>query len=223
MTNSLARSAGPEPRQEPSTLRYRSLLGSWKVWVGLAAVALIAAAFNWSWLVAAGAVPLLVGLLPCLAMCALSLCSHKNAGAGCEAQRQEASAPSRAHRHRREQIRTARCAAGNAACSRASQFPHSPIPNQEKSHMSKITTLSFAVLAVAMGLILSPALRAQETPGSGAAVSPGMSDHGRMMGHDMSGMMKMMGQMSQMMDQCSRMMQSMNDRQAPKTPDQPSK
>ena len=89
--------------------------------------------------------------------------------------------------------------------------------------MSKINTLSFAVLAVAMGLILSPALRAQETPGSGAAVSPGMSDHGRMMGHDMSGMMKMMGQMSQMMDQCSRMMQSMNDRQAPKTPDQPSK
>jgi hypothetical protein len=31
--------------------------------------------FNWHWLVAAGALPILFGVLPCLAMCALHLCS----------------------------------------------------------------------------------------------------------------------------------------------------
>ena len=47
--------------------------------LGLAAVALIAGvAFNWSWLVAAGVAPLLVGTLPCAAMCALHLCSRKS-------------------------------------------------------------------------------------------------------------------------------------------------
>ena len=47
--------------------------------LGLAAVALIAGvAFNWSWLVAAGVAPLLVGILPCAAMCALHLCSRKS-------------------------------------------------------------------------------------------------------------------------------------------------
>ena len=47
--------------------------------LGLAAVALMAGvAFNWSWLVAAGVAPLLVGTLPCAAMCALHLCSRKS-------------------------------------------------------------------------------------------------------------------------------------------------
>ncbi len=47
--------------------------------LGLAAVALIAGVvFNWSWLVAAGVAPLLVGILPCAAMCGLHLCSRKS-------------------------------------------------------------------------------------------------------------------------------------------------
>jgi protein CpxP len=84
--------------------------------------------------------------------------------------------------------------------------------------MRNITKLSLAAAALATGLALSPVLRAQETPA--APQRPGMMDHGGMMGGDMSGMMKMMGQMSQMMEQCTRMMQSMNDRQAPRAPDQ---
>jgi hypothetical protein len=82
--------------------------------------------------------------------------------------------------------------------------------------------LSLALLAATMVFAGTPALRAQEAPAA-APSPPGMSDHGRMMGGDMNAMMKMMGQMGAMMDQCSRMMQSMNDRPAPKSPDQPPK
>jgi hypothetical protein len=61
---------------QPSILdglgRHRWLLG------GLA-VALIAAGFawQWSWLVAIGVAPLLIGVAPCVAMCALGLCMHR--------------------------------------------------------------------------------------------------------------------------------------------------
>ncbi|CAN7386568.1 hypothetical protein LJR235_002279 [Pararhizobium sp. LjRoot235] len=37
-------------------------------------------ALNWSWLVAAGAAPLLLSVLPCVAMCALGLCMSHMAG-----------------------------------------------------------------------------------------------------------------------------------------------
>jgi hypothetical protein len=47
------------------------------VWVGLGLVALAGLAFNWHWLVIAGALPILLGVLPCVAMCALHLCSSK--------------------------------------------------------------------------------------------------------------------------------------------------
>jgi hypothetical protein len=47
--------------------------------IGLAVV--IGAAFNWSWLVAVGIVPLLITLLPCAAMCALGLCMNRMMGA----------------------------------------------------------------------------------------------------------------------------------------------
>jgi hypothetical protein len=46
-------------------------------WVGLGLVALAGLAFNWHWLVIAGALPILLGVLPCVAMCALHLCSSK--------------------------------------------------------------------------------------------------------------------------------------------------
>jgi hypothetical protein len=49
-----------------------------KLLLGLAVAALIAGvAFSWSWFVAAGAVPLLLGILPCAVMCVLGSCSKK--------------------------------------------------------------------------------------------------------------------------------------------------
>jgi hypothetical protein len=80
--------------------------------------------------------------------------------------------------------------------------------------MRKTTKLSIAVLAAAIGFGLSPALHAQEAPGSAAPQNPGMSDHDRMMGNEMRGMPKMM-------DECSRMMQSMSDRRGSPSPDRP--
>jgi hypothetical protein len=44
---------------------------------------LTGAALNWSWLVAAGVVPLLLTVLPCLAMCGLGLCMSKMGGGVC--------------------------------------------------------------------------------------------------------------------------------------------
>jgi hypothetical protein len=52
--------------------------------IALAAVIVVAAlVLNWSWLVAVGIAPLLVGVLPCLAMCALGLCANKMMGPSC--------------------------------------------------------------------------------------------------------------------------------------------
>jgi hypothetical protein len=45
------------------------------LWLGLAALAATGSVLNWNWLVAAGALPILFGVLPCLAMCVLHLCS----------------------------------------------------------------------------------------------------------------------------------------------------
>lgn len=51
---------------------------------GLIAVAVLAAAggivMNWGWLVAAGIAPLILAVLPCVAMCALGLCANKLMG-----------------------------------------------------------------------------------------------------------------------------------------------
>ena len=52
-------------------------------WFLLAAAGLafaVAAAFSWSWLVAAGIASILVSVLPCLVMCGLGLCMHKFLG-----------------------------------------------------------------------------------------------------------------------------------------------
>ena len=87
--------------------------------------------------------------------------------------------------------------------------------------MKRIVTLSLAAAVLGAAVAASPALRAQDRPAAPQPQSPGMMEHGGMMGGDMGGMMKMMGQMSQMMEQCSRMMQSMNARPAPGGSDQP--
>lgn len=58
----------------PSWLRGRRgliLLGTLVLGLG--------AAFNWNWLVAAGVAPLLLSVLPCVAMCALGLCMNRMA------------------------------------------------------------------------------------------------------------------------------------------------
>ena len=73
-----ATAAQEQPQQS------RKLGGSWKYLFLLAAVALIAGvAFNWGWLVAAGAAPLVLSVLPCLAMCALHLCANNGADGSC--------------------------------------------------------------------------------------------------------------------------------------------
>ncbi len=46
-------------------------------------VAVAGLALNWSWLVAVGAAPLLLSVLPCVAMCGLGLCMHKAGGKSC--------------------------------------------------------------------------------------------------------------------------------------------
>lgn len=49
------------------------------------ASAAIGAWFGWPSLVAAGIAPLLLAVLPCLAMCALGLCVMKGGGRSCDA------------------------------------------------------------------------------------------------------------------------------------------
>ena len=40
-------------------------------------------AMTWSWLVAVGIAPILLAVLPCVAMCALGLCMKKGGGKSC--------------------------------------------------------------------------------------------------------------------------------------------
>lgn len=82
------------PRGIPA-LRY--YLGSRRALLVLGIVALVGGlALNWKWLVAVGAAPIILSVLPCLVMCALGLCMHKMSGrpapssAGSAAQSSEA-------------------------------------------------------------------------------------------------------------------------------------
>lgn len=59
-------------------------LGGRRGIIVLAIAAVVAGlAFNWSWLVAAGILPVLLTALPCVAMCALGLCMHRMGGRSC--------------------------------------------------------------------------------------------------------------------------------------------
>ena len=63
-------------------LRY--YLGSRRGLLVLAGLAIVAGlALNWSWLAAAGIAPILISVLPCLAMCALGLCMNRSGGKSC--------------------------------------------------------------------------------------------------------------------------------------------
>lgn len=62
----------------------RHYLRGWRGIMVLASVAIAAGlAFNWSWLVAVGILPVLLTALPCVAMCALGLCMHRMGGRSC--------------------------------------------------------------------------------------------------------------------------------------------
>lgn len=62
----------------------RHYLRGWRGITALATVAIVAGlAFNWSWLVATGVAPVLLSVLPCLAMCALSLCMTRMGRRSC--------------------------------------------------------------------------------------------------------------------------------------------
>jgi hypothetical protein len=75
MTTSDPAGSGQAPLTQDLLSAARYYLGSRTGIVALAAVAIGAGAwFNWGWLVAAGIAPLIVGVLPCAAMCALGLC-----------------------------------------------------------------------------------------------------------------------------------------------------
>ena len=65
----------PVPKRQTPCSASSKLWRSPLLWFGLAALIAAGLFFNWSWLVAAGALPILFGVLPCLAMCALHLCS----------------------------------------------------------------------------------------------------------------------------------------------------
>lgn len=63
-------------------LRY--YLGGRRGLLVLAGLAITAGlALNWSWLAAAGIAPILISVLPCLAMCALGLCMNRSGGKSC--------------------------------------------------------------------------------------------------------------------------------------------
>lgn len=84
---SMTKSPGDQATSLTRDLLYaaRYYLGGRRVLLlALAAVALVAGlALNWSWLVAAGIAPLLLGALPCVAMCALGLCMTKMGSKSC--------------------------------------------------------------------------------------------------------------------------------------------
>ncbi|RUY28051.1 hypothetical protein EN978_34160 [Mesorhizobium sp. M7A.F.Ca.US.001.04.1.1] len=62
----------------------RNYLGDRRGQIAAGAVIAIAGlAFNWTWLVAVGVVPLLLSVLPCVAMCALGLCMNRMTGRAC--------------------------------------------------------------------------------------------------------------------------------------------
>lgn len=79
------------PTRNPDTSLTRDILDIARHYLGgrrgiivLGVVAVVAGlAFNWSWLVAAGILPVLLTALPCVAMCALGLCMHRMGGRSC--------------------------------------------------------------------------------------------------------------------------------------------
>ena len=84
--------------------------------------------------------------------------------------------------------------------------------------MKKIVILSLALLATGVGMSLPGLVRAEDQPAAPSSPSAApKADHDNMMGGDMQGMTKMMGQMNKMMEKCDQMMQTKIDDQKGKT------
>lgn len=63
------------PLRQDLLYALRYYLGGRRAWLALAALAgLGGLVLNWNWLVVIGVAPLLIAVLPCVAMCALGLC-----------------------------------------------------------------------------------------------------------------------------------------------------
>lgn len=70
----------------PSSLWRRWLEGR-RRWLLLGLVVLLAALWlGWDWLAAVGALPVLLALAPCVAMCAVGLCMRGGTGGSCAQQ-----------------------------------------------------------------------------------------------------------------------------------------
>jgi hypothetical protein len=83
--------------------------------------------------------------------------------------------------------------------------------------MNKTAAVILTLLATSFGVSLASAVRAEDQPVPQSSQSPApKSAHDNMMGGDMPGMMKMMGQMTQMMEKCDKMMQTTLDHQKEK-------
>lgn len=66
----------------------RHHFGRGRALIMLAALVLVLAlALNWNWLLAVGIVPLLISVLPCVAMCAFGLCMARTGGRSCAAEK----------------------------------------------------------------------------------------------------------------------------------------
>ena len=84
----------------------------------IAAGAVIVAAglaFKWSWLVAAGITPVLLSVLPCVAMCALGLCMNRIVG-GSSGRQQSATQPGVSTDDELVAARLAAPASGDKSC-----------------------------------------------------------------------------------------------------------
>jgi hypothetical protein len=81
-TTELTRASEATPPGRASTIRH-TLGGRRGLIAAGAVIALAGLAFNWTWLVAAGIAPLLLSVLPCVAMCALGLCMSRMTGRSC--------------------------------------------------------------------------------------------------------------------------------------------
>jgi hypothetical protein len=58
--------------------RLRRQLGGWRGFIVFGVLVLsLGLALNWSWLVAIGLAPVVVGVLPCAVMCVLGLCMNR--------------------------------------------------------------------------------------------------------------------------------------------------
>mgnify|MGYP001306871905 CR=1 FL=1 len=92
MTDRVATSETPLRQDLVHAARY--YLGGRRGLSALAAAILaVGLALNWSWLVAIGAAPLVLSLLPCAAMCALGLCMSRMGKGSCSQQEPARPAP----------------------------------------------------------------------------------------------------------------------------------